>query len=210
MNKMLIAGSGGHCKSVLDTLKELKRELIGILDVKEKVGSRLQDIPVIGTDNDLEYFYQQGIRVLFIAIGSIGNPEKRIQIYKKAKEIGYYFPIIIDRTAVISQHVVIGEGTFIGKGVIINTQVEIGRNTIINTGSIIEHDCIIEDFVHIAPGTTLSGEVHVKKNSHIGTHATVIQNITIGSNTMIGAGSSVVEDIKDNAKAYGNPCRAVT
>jgi len=34
---------------------------------------------------------------------------------------------------------------------------EIGEYSIINTNSTIEHDCKIGDYVHIAPGVTMSG-----------------------------------------------------
>lgn len=210
MKNILLIGGGGHCKSVMDTIKRGSLfNIIGILDLKEKVGICLDNIKIIGTDDDLELYYRKGIRNIFITIGNMGNRELRIKIYKRAKEIGLTFPAIIDNTAIISSSVVLGEGTFVGKGVIINTNARIGKNCIINTGAIVEHDCIIEDFVHVAPGVILSGSVHIAENSHIGTNSTVIQNMKIGSNTIIGAGSVVIKDINKSAKAYGNPCREV-
>lgn len=210
MKDILLIGGGGHCKSVIDTLKTLNKfNIIGILDVKEKVGRHIDNVKIIGTDERLKDYYSKGIRHAFITLGSIGNPQLRIKLYKNAKKLGYEFPIIIDKTAIVSDNSPIEEGTFIGKGTIINANTNIGKNCIINSGAIIEHDCKIKNFVHIAPGSVLSGGVVIGDNTHIGTNSTIIQNIKIGQNSIIGAGSVVVKNIKSNVKAYGNPCREV-
>lgn len=210
MKDIILIGGGGHCKSVIDTIKGLKEfDIVGILDIEEKIGEKIDDIEIVGTDEELAYYYNRGIGYTFITVGSIGNPRLRIDLYNKAINLGYKFPILIDRTAIVSDNAKVGQGTFIGKGAIINFGVSIGINCIINTGAIIEHDCSIGDYCHIAPGSTLSGGAIVGENTHVGTNSTIIQNIKIGSNCLIGAGSVVVKDIGDNVKAYGNPCREV-
>ncbi len=206
MKDIVLVGGGGHSKSVIDAIKSTNEfNIVGILDSKESINA----IKVLGKDSDAYKVFNQGYKNIFIAIGSIGDTKTREKLYAKLKSIGFEFPVIIDKTAIISENVVIGEGSFIGKGVIINSNSEIGNNCIINTGAIIEHDCIIKDFVHIAPGCTLSGGVNINANSHIGTNSTIIQGIKIGTNTLIGAGSVVVKDIANNKKAYGNPCKEV-
>lgn len=208
--KIILIGGGGHAKSVIESINSMEKfEIIGILDKKDKVGSYIYDIEVIGVDGDLENYYKQGIKNIFITLGSIGNPIIRRKLYDYAKKIGFKFPNIIDKNSIISPKTLLGEGIFIGKGVIVNCDVNIGNNCIINTGCIIEHDCKIGDFVHIAPGSTLSGGVIIGENSHIGTNSTVIQYKKVGSNTVIGAGSVVIKDIDNNVKAYGNPCKEV-
>lgn len=210
MKDIILIGGGGHCRSVIDTLNFLNEfNIVGILDIREKVGRFINNVMVIGTDEELRKYYLEGIQYAFITIGNIENRKLRVKLYENAKKIGYKFPIIKDNTSIVSNNAYIQEGTFIGKGVIINTNVRIGRNCIINSGSIIEHDCIVEDFVHIAPGCVLSGGVLIGSNSHIGANSTIIQNKKIGSSTIIGAGSVVVKDIGSNTKAYGNPCREV-
>lgn len=206
----MLMGGGGHCRSIIDTIKKRKEfNIIGILDTKEKVGTNIDHIKIIGTDNDLIYYYKQGVKYAFVSVGSVGTTELRIKLYEYAQKFGLIFPTIIDETAIISNNSVIHEGTFVGKGVIINSNTKIGKNCIINTGAIVEHDCTIGNSVHIAPGSTLSGGVVVGENTHIGTNTTIIQYITIGSNTIIGAGSVVIKDVKNNVKAYGNPCKEV-
>jgi sugar O-acyltransferase (sialic acid O-acetyltransferase NeuD family) len=210
MKDIILVGGGGHCKSVIDSLNKLNQYNIrGIIDIEENLGEIISGYKVIGTDNDLEKLFSQGIKYAFITLGSVGNPTNRIRLYNLCKSINFTMPKIIDSTAIISDNADIGFGTFVAKGVIINSDTVIGENAIINTGSIIEHDCRIGNNVHISPGVTLGGSVNVGVNSHIGIGSTIIQNICIGRNVIIGSSSNVIRDISDNIKAYGNPCKGV-
>ena len=210
MEDIILLGGGGHCKSVIDTINSLgKYNIVGILDVEDKIGTKVYNIEVIGTDDELANHYINGVQNAFISLGSIGDTRVRRKLNNNIKDIGMKLPSIIDPTAILAEDIKVGEGSFVGKGVILNSDINIGVNCIINSGVIVEHDCIIDDYVHIAPGSTLSGGVTIGSDSHIGTNATIIQNIVIGENTIIGAGSVVVEDIGNNKKAYGNPCKEV-
>lgn len=210
MEDIILIGGGGHCKSVIDAIRKSKTfNIIGILDRPEKLQEEILGIKVIGADDDMAFYYKQGIKKAFLTIGSIGDTRLRRNLYQKGINIGYNFPNIIDSTAMISDTASLGTGNFVGKGVIINADTKIGNNCIINTGVIIDHDCTIGDFCHIAPGTVLSGNVRIAENTHIGTNSTLIQNVQIGENTIIGAGSVVIKNIGDNVKAYGNPCKEV-
>jgi len=207
-NKLLLVGAGGHCRSVIDSINQEQYSDIVVIDLPEMVGKDIFSIPIVGTDADIDKLYKNGYQQAIITVGSIGNPNKRISLYKKLKEAGFNFPVIIDPTAIISKkNVRIDEGVFIGKGVIINTGIFIGCFSIINTGVIIDHDCRIGQFTHIAPGVKLSGGVHIQDNVHVGMGACVIQSISIGENTVIGAGSVVVSDIEKNTVAFGIPCK---
>ena len=53
MNEVIVAGAGAHCKVVLDILMDsTDYKVIGLLD--SDVGKKIFDIPVIGTDEELE------------------------------------------------------------------------------------------------------------------------------------------------------------
>lgn len=208
MEPIVLIGGGGHAKSVIDSIKsEGKWNIIGILDNSDKIGQYIADIPVIGTDDDLPMLYNQGVRFVFITIGSIGNVHIRRKLFNKVTEIGFLFPNIIDKSAIIAADIELGTGNFFAKRTVINAGSIIGNQTIINTGAIVDHDCFIGDFVHLSPGSVLSGGVKIGRDSHIGTNSTIIQYINIGEQVLIGAGSVVLKDIKDNMKGYGNPCK---
>lgn len=209
--EVLLIGGGGHARSIIDSLNDKQQvKIIGILDKKEKFGEAINGIPVIGTDDDLEYYYGQGVTQAIISLGSIGIPRVREMLYKRIKAIGYSLPNVIDDTAVVANDCLLGEGIYVGKGAIVNTGVKLGNMCIVNTGSIIEHDCKISDLVHIAPGVTLCGGVKIGEMCHIGAGATIMQYTKVGKYSVIGLGSVVVKDISQYTKAYGNPCKEVS
>lgn len=203
-NSIVLIGGGGHCKSVLDSALTLnKYSNIYITDPSLKEGSEILGCKVVGTDAALPRLYDEGVKQAFITIGSIKSVKKRIDAYKRAKEIGFEFPNIIDPSAVVSDTAIISDGVYIGKGTIINSEAKIGAMSIINTGAVIEHECIIGEFVHVAVGTVLCGNCEVGNNSFIGANATVIQGTTIGKDSIIGAGSVVVSDVPGNEHVVG-------
>lgn len=209
MEKIVLIGAGGHCKSVLDSLLELKTyEVVGITDIRDNF--EIMGVNIIGSDDILEKLFKSGVSNAFISLGSIGETSIRRKIYCNLKRIGFTLPKIVDKTAIISKYATLEEGVFIGKGAIINAYSYIGSNSIINSGSIVEHDCRIGEFVHIAPGATMSGGVIIGDDSHIGTGASIIQGVSIGKNSIIGAGSVIVKNIEDNCKVYGNPGRKIS
>ena len=208
--KLLLVGGGGHCKSVLDSvLASSDYSDIGIIDNEENVGKNIFNIPIIGTDKDLERLYNNGYKYAFISIGSIGNPDLRIKLFHRLVDSGYIIPNVIDPSSTVSHYAKLAAGIFIGKKVVINSGVNIHKGVIINTASVIEHDCIIDEFAHIAPGAILCGNIHVGKRAHIGAGCSIRQQIIIGSDTIIGLGSVVLNNIEDNVIAYGNPCKGV-
>lgn len=208
--KILLVGGGGHCKSVLDSLLELNEfSEIGIIDRKENMGKEVLGVSVIGCDDDLPQLFADGYKFAFVTLGSIGNPKLRINLFKKISEIGFEIPNIVDPSAVVSRHVNMETGIFVGKNAVINAGSTIHKGSIINTGAIIEHDCLVGEFAHIAPGSVLSGEVQIGANTHIGANCVIKQQLRIGSGSIIGMGSVVSKDIEDNIIAYGNPCKEV-
>jgi sugar O-acyltransferase (sialic acid O-acetyltransferase NeuD family) len=209
--KILLIGGGGHCRSVLDSLLEISEfSSIGIIDREENIGKMVLGVPIIGCDDDLPRLFVNGYKYAFVTIGSIGNPELRINIFNKLSELGFEIPNIVDSSAIISRYAKMDTGIFVGKNAVINAGSTVHRGAIINTGAIIEHDCIIEEFVHVASGAVLCGEVHIGANTHIGANCIVKQQIRVGSDTIIGVGSVVLKDIESNITAYGNPCKGVT
>ena len=78
-----------------------------------------------------------------------------------------------------------------------------------NTNSIIEHDVVLEDWVHVAPGATISGGVTIGRFSMIGAGATVIEGIKIAAGCIIGAGATVVRDLAEPGVYVGGPARRI-
>lgn len=210
MKKLILLGGGGHCKSVIDSIRSrTEYSIIGILDLKENINKLINGVKIIGTDEDLEKYSKEENCYGFITAGSIGNTDLRRSLVNLCEIHNVEITTIIDQTAIVSGASVIGKGVFIGKGAIVNADACIMDHCIINTGAIVEHDCNIGNFVHIAPGSVLSGSVKVGDFSHVGTNSTVIQGVTIGNNVIIGAGTVVNRNVPASRKIVGNPWREI-
>ena len=208
--KILLVGGGGHCASVLDCLLDMDRfDAIGIIDPKGPDSEKTLNIPVVGTDDDLERLHREGWNYAFVTLGSVGNTALRRKLFCILQKIGYEIPVIIDPSALVARDVKLESGTFVGKRAIVNARSRIGAGAIVNSGAIIEHDCRIGDFVHIGPGATLCGGVQVGNDSHIGAGSVVKQLLAVGSRVLVGSGSNVVKSLPEGVVAYGNPCKAV-
>ncbi len=206
--EVIIIGAGGHGKVIADII--LKRqeklneniELKGFLDDRYDMNLECEifNLPVIGKVKKAKELANENTYFII----AIGDNQIREEISKKYK-VKYY--TAIHPQAIVANEVEIEEGSVVMANTVINSYTRIGKHCIINTGSIIEHDNIIEDYVHISPNVALAGVVRVAKRSWIGIGSSVIEGISIGSDTLIGAGSVVVNNIGNNKKAFGNPCK---
>lgn len=204
MNGLVLIGGGGHCKSIIDSLLENNNyDDIVITDPGAEVGSKIMGIELVGTDDCLKELYEKGYKDAFISIGSIKNTIVRRKIYDNAKIIGFSFPSIIDKTAIVSRFSHIDSGVFIGKNAVVNAEAHIGKQCIINSSSLIEHECLIGDFTHVAVGAVICGKVNVGNDCFIGANATVIHEISIGERAVVAAGSIITKNLDGNAIYIG-------
>lgn len=204
MKKIVILGCNGHAKSVLDILEQNDEyEIIGFIAPNKDDGYQYRGYKIIATDEEAKRLYNDGVKYAAMGIGYLGTNRVRNKLYENMKNIGFAFPTIVDRTAVIATDVVLEEGVMVGKGAVINANSSIGKMSIINSAAVIEHDCSIGEFSHIAVGAVLCGGVDIAKETFVGANATLIQGVKIGKNVVIGAGSIVLADVKEEQTVKG-------
>lgn len=203
MDKLVLIGGGGHCKSVIDSIDKNMYEDIVITDKDNSVLEEIMGVRIAGDDDVLAELMLKGYKKAFITVGFIKDNTLRHKLYDVTEVLDYDLINVIDKTAIVSEKAHLDKGIFIGKGVIINAECKIGKMAIINTGSIVEHECIIGEHSHIAGGTILCGNVHVGTDTFIGAGCRIIQNLTIGNNCIIGAGSIILSDVPDNSQVNG-------
>lgn len=211
MKDIILLGAGGHCKSVIDSIENAGEfNIIGILDKDDKNKDKnISKYKILGSDILLQQLYNKGIKNAFICLAGDNNGFLRKKLYNIAKDIGFEFPVIKDKTAIVSKNSIIEEGVFVGKGAVVNSGSYIGKNTIINTKAIIEHDVKIGEYCHVAPGAVLCGEVNVKPHCLIGANSTVIPMKNIDENSIISAGAVIIKDVLKNSVIVGNPGRSL-
>ena len=190
MQKLILLGGGGHCKSCIDVIEqENKYEIVGILDQKIFLGQKLLDYPYIGTDNDIEKFVKEGYS-FFITVGQIKSSSIRKKLVTLLHANHAKMATVISPRAYVSKYATIGEGTIIMHDVLVNTSASIGAYCIINTKALVEHDVTIEDFCHISTSAVINGGIKIKEGTFFGSNATSKEYVESNNNDFIKAGST--------------------
>ena len=197
--QIILIGGGGHCKSCIDVIEqEGKYQIAGIVDIKEKLHQKVLGYEIIATDDELQQLVIQ-YDFFIITVGQIKNPETRIRLFDRLKNLKVNLPVIISPLSYVSRHARLGEGTMIMHYAFINAGAYVGKNCIINTKAIIEHDTQIGDHCHIATAAVINGGVKIGSKTFVGSNVTTRENIEVGSNTIIGCNSKLMTNISDGS-----------
>lgn len=202
---LILIGGGGHCRSVIDVAESAGYNILGILDLAEKVGKHVFDYQVLGTDEDLPEYVDKAEFV--ITVGFIRNPALRMKLFNKVMEAGGKFATIIAPTAYVSKYATLGKGTVIMHNAFVNAGAHIGDNCIINTFANIEHDVRIGQHCHISTGAMVNGDCTIGEKVFIGSQAVLSNSITVGEEIIVSAGSFVHDNISVKGIYYGNPAQ---
>ena len=108
--KVLIIGSGGHAKSCIDVIENSKKfNIVGLIDNDKK--KMIGKYKVIFSDNEILKIKKTS-KNLVLGLGSLDNINKRVQVFKKFKKLGFNFPKIISKYALVSKNSKIGVQSF--------------------------------------------------------------------------------------------------
>lgn len=202
MKRIVLIGYGGHASSVADSIvQQGEYEIIGYTD--KNPPKETADYAYLGTDRILQKLFDEGIDCAAIGVGYLGDSDTRDILYKMVKDIGFQLPAIVDKTAILADNILVGEGSYIGKGAIINAKSNIGKMCIINSGAVVEHENQIKDFSHVSVNAVLCGNIIVEDHVLIGANATIIQGMKIGEHSKVGAGSIILKDVPEKMTVYG-------
>lgn len=205
--KLILIGGGGHCHATIGVIESVAEyEIAGILDVGLSKGTKVLGYEVVGDDDDIPYWVEQGAYFV-VTIGQLDNPSYRRKAFDLVKKHKGQLPVIIASTAWVSPHATIGEGTVVFHKCIVNTTAVIGENNIINTGAIIEHNTIVGKNNHISTGVTVNGDCVIGNNNFLGCGSIVHHSLTIKDSVVVGAGSVVLKDCINAGKYIGTPAK---
>jgi len=197
---ILVFGSGGHAKVVVDAIECQNKFLIQALIDPFSDLKTLAGYPVLRDHADLS----PGNFVV-----AIGDNAIRKKLYSQLVLDGWTPQAVIHPSAIIARDTKIGAGTVIFAGAIINPASIVGDNSIINTAATIDHDGDIGPHCHIAPGCHLAGNVQVAEGTFLGIGVRVIPKVKIGSWSVAGAGSVLIKDVDAHTTVVGVPAKLV-
>lgn len=210
MDNIVIIGSSGHAKVIIDIVQQEGRyHIAGLLDRFRKVDEQTLGYRILGKEEDLPELTK--IHFLKGAIVAIGDNFVRSQVVSRIRELcpGLPFVSAVHPKASIATEVSLGEGSVIMSGVSINPCSSVGQFCILNTNSSLDHDSAMEHFSSLAPGVTLGGNCKIGKYSAISIGAVMIHGVHVGEHSVIGAGSLVIKNIESFVVAYGTPAKII-
>lgn len=207
--RLILIGSGGHAKSILESLSiSEKNNLIGYVDIEPSSYMESKNIKYIGNDDCMKDYEGEEDLFLILGLSYLGSTpsfELREKIILKYKNFNFYQ--FISSKSYISKDSSIGKGTIILNNVYINNSTKIGNSCLINNNVLIEHDCEIGNNVQIAPGAIILGGVNIADNCFIGAGVIIRDSVNIASNIIIGMGCVVTKNITTSGTYYGNPLK---
>lgn len=213
LKKIVIVGSGGHFKVVINELFKQKKYIISdIVDINKNTKKILIKKKLFYIKNFKKFNWSILKKKNFFCFIAVGDNKTRFKIANEIKnkiKKKNLWATIISPDAIISSDVVIKPGSLVVTGSIINPCTKIGSHCIVNTKSSIDHDNNFSDFSSCGPGVVTGGNVKVGKFSFIGIKSVIINNIKIGFNTLIGAKSLVTSNCESNFIYFGSPAKKI-
>ncbi|HKB11913.1 MAG TPA: NeuD/PglB/VioB family sugar acetyltransferase [Vicinamibacterales bacterium] len=205
--RIAVFGGGGFAREVAWLGEACGREIVCFIDDDAgKVGSTLNDVPILSLDECAERF--PGIAVA----AGIGSPGTRQSVMDRVLARGLQWCSLIHPRVERSRWITIGSGVVVCAGNILTTNITVGDQVQINLDCTIGHDVRLDDYATLAPGVHVSGAVHIGRHAYLGTGAAVIngtqhQPLIIGAGAVVGAGACVTRSVDPGVTVVGVPAR---
>ena len=178
MDNIIVIGSSGHAKVVIDIIeKQGAFRIAGLIDRFKPKGETSFKYAILGAEEDIPEIAKS--LSIIGGVVAIGDNWVRSRVVATIKQLmlDFRFVSAVHPSSQIARGVSIGAGTVVMAGTVINSDSTIGEHCIINTKSSIDHDNVIGDFVTIAPNATTGGNVKIANYSVLSLGASVIHHI---------------------------------
>src|SRR4051812_37892638 len=118
MKPIIIAGSGGHARSLAGLIRARDEtfRLAGYTSPKPMASEELG--PYLGDDDLFTSLAAKGYSAA-IGVGGVADNSLRIAVFEKARGAGLNLPALVHARAMVAQDVYLGAGTVVMAGAII-------------------------------------------------------------------------------------------
>lgn len=209
---IVIIGAGGLASEVAFLINEInaqnfKWNLIGFIDQnKTNVGHKINNVPVLGTDDWL-INQNKNINVVF-GIGSPNLIKKISSLYKKHDL--FEFPNLMHPNVIGDwENISMGVGNIVFPSNVLTTSIKMGNFNFFNMSCTLGHDISIGNYNVINPMVSISGGVKLGNQILLGTGSRILQNNNVCSDCIVGAGSVVTTSLLKPATYFGSPARLI-
>jgi sugar O-acyltransferase (sialic acid O-acetyltransferase NeuD family) len=200
MERLLIIGTGGQGKVVLDCAESRYEEITFMTnDLNTK---KIGNFPILFEHEiSFEYILNNFDEIIV----AVGDNKTRLNLTEKYLSMGIKLAKIIHPSASVSKFAEINCGTVVCANTVIGPFAKLGRANVVSIGGIVAHDCQFGDGVRISPNAVVAGTCSIGKNTWICIGANISNNIQIGENSVVGAGAVVLKHIPDKVLVAGIP-----
>lgn len=136
-----------------------------------------------------------GLDVLFNV--GIANPDLKVVIESKGRELGWQPSTIEHPSAIVSATARIEPGCFLGPLSVVSSNAVVGQGSIVHIHASIGHDAQLGANVAILPGARVSGNVKIGDNTIVGSNAFLAAGVSIGEGCRVDAQAYVASDLGD-------------
>jgi sugar O-acyltransferase (sialic acid O-acetyltransferase NeuD family) len=208
MDRIVIVGSSGHAKDIIEVVeREGRYSIAGLIDDFRAAGGQTMGYVVLGTLQNLpDAVATHGLQGLIIAVG---DNFARAQLAERAAGLcpGLPFVTAVHPHASIAREVAIGAGSVVMAGARVNPACVIGRHCILDANASLNHDCTMGDFSSLAPRVATGGRCRIGSYTAVGIGAVILQDVSIGEHSVIGAGAVVLKDVPALTICFGVPAK---
>jgi len=145
----------------------------------------------------------------YMMMVAVADSRDRFDIVQRLPKETKYFTYIHPTALILSDTIIVGQGTFIGANSIITTNVKLGDHCILNRGNHIGHDTVIKNYFSAMPGAIVSGNVIIHDLVYMGTNSSVKEKLSIHSLVTIGSNAAVVKNIEETGTYVGVPAKKI-
>ncbi|WP_425956189.1 acetyltransferase [Xylanimonas sp. McL0601] len=203
MAAVLILGASGLAREVLPVLRELGRDVLGILDDRYATLPRtVGGAPVLGGIDDAGMYPDAEV------LACVGPSKGRESVVARAERAGVTtWATVVDPSVRNPGASPVGQGSILLAGVTITADAVLGDHVVAMPRVSVTHDCLVADAATLAAGVTLGGGVRVGRAAYLGMNACVRPGVVIGAGATVGMGSVVLGDVPDDETWAGVPAR---
>jgi sugar O-acyltransferase (sialic acid O-acetyltransferase NeuD family) len=208
MTNIVLVGSSGHAKVIIDAIeKQDTHRIVGLLDRFRTPGEQTFGYHILGREEDLPTLRAKfDIEGIIVAIGDNFVRSKVVTTLSKIWP-QTMFATVVHPNATIARDVSVGPGTVVMAGAVVHPSCSIGQHCIVNASSFLDHDSSMADFSSLAPRSATGGRCQIATCSAIGIGATLIQDVSVGEHTVVGANSAVLKSVGSHKVVYGSPAK---
>jgi len=117
---------------------------------------------------------------LFVAVDSNALNHARLELYGRARLIGFKFTSLVHNTAILSPSTVLGNNVWIGPSTVVGNSCKIDNDVFIGAAS------CLDSRVTIASYSWIGSSSKIGRNCSIGSHVVLGDDVVLANNSIVG------------------------